>query len=52
LLRLFSDKLLIGDDILEDRAMTLGRDNDPDDGPLDSPSKVREADPARPAGND
>ncbi len=52
LLRLFSDKLLIGDDILEERAMTLGRDNDPDDGPLDSPSKVREADPARPAGND
>jgi dolichol-phosphate mannosyltransferase len=52
LLRLFSDKLLIGDDILEERAMTLGRNNDPDDGPLDSPSKVREADPARPAGND
>jgi dolichol-phosphate mannosyltransferase len=52
LLRLFSDKLLIGDDILEERAMTLGRDNDPDDGPLDSPSKVRDADPARPAGND
>jgi dolichol-phosphate mannosyltransferase len=52
LLRLFSDKLLIGDDILEERAMTLGRDNDEDDGPLDSPSKVRDADPARPAGND
>ena len=52
LLRLFSDKLLIGDDVLEERAMTLGRDNDPDDGPLDSPSKVREADPAKPAGND
>ena len=52
LLRLFSDKLLVGDDILEERAMTLGRDNDPDDGALDSPSKVREADPARPAGND
>jgi len=52
LLRLFSDKLLIGDDILEERAVTLGRNNDPDDGPLDSPSKVREADPAKPAGND
>jgi dolichol-phosphate mannosyltransferase len=52
LLRLFSDKLLIGDDILEERAMTLGRDNDEDDGPLDSPRKVRDADPTRPAGND
>ena len=52
LLRLFSDKLLIGDDILEERAMTRGRDPDRDDGALDSASKVRDADPARSGGND
>ncbi len=52
LLRLFSDRLLIGDDILEERAMTRGCDSDRDHGPTNSASDTRAADPNRSVGND
>ena len=49
LLRLFSDKLLIGDDILEERG--TARDPSPD-GPGASANEVRDAEAAESAGND